>query len=182
MWRDNNLRKVEPYNQNLNSDWIMMTGEEFYRFITSPEGKGRYFIRWDDLIIEAPEDQYRDWLCDMKHSAYLREHERGWATISLYSDLSQKDRTGEELISDPAIDVESQALTGISRDALFTALAQLDFQSFYLIYSSYLALCKKTEGELALEIGISQQAVHKRKKKILQELKFLVVKFEKSLQ
>ena len=33
------LRKAEPYDQNPNSDWVMMTGIEFYCFINSPEGK-----------------------------------------------------------------------------------------------------------------------------------------------
>ena len=31
------LRKAEPYDQNPNSNWIMMTGREFYQFINSPE-------------------------------------------------------------------------------------------------------------------------------------------------
>lgn len=58
----------------------------------------------------------------------------------------------------------------------------LDCQSFHLIYSLYIALDKKTECELAAEIGITQQAIHKQKEKILSQLKFLVVKCEKSPQ
>lgn len=176
------LRKVVPYDQNPNSDWIAMTGSEFYRFINSTESKGRYFIRWDDLVIEAPKTQYNDWLRDTEHCGYLREHEIGWNTISLYSDLAREDSSGEDLIPDLTTDVELSAMANIRQNALVAALYQLDNQSFHLIYSLYLAFDTKTESELAAEIGISQQAVHKRKGKILQKLKFLVVKFEKSPQ
>jgi len=110
------LRKAEPYDQDPDSEWISMTGKEFYRFISSPESKGRYFIKWDDLVIEASKAQYSDWLCDEEHSGYLREHENGWNTVSLYSDLSQEGRSGEELVPDPAADVEIRAISNIRRD------------------------------------------------------------------
>ena len=176
------LRKAEPYDQNPNSDWIMMTGREFYQFINSPEGKRRYFIKWDDLVIEASREQYDDWLCDEEHHGYLQQYENRCNTISLYSDLAQEGKAGEELVPDPVVDVESKAMANIRQDALITALHHLDYKSFWLIYSLYLNHDKKTECELAVEIGISQQAVHKRKEKILSKLKFLVVKYEKSPQ
>ena len=176
------LRKTEPYDQNPNSDWIMMTGREFYQFISSPEGRRRYFIIWDDLVIEAPRDQYNDWLSEEEHYGYLRQYENGWNTISLYSDLAQDGKDGEGMVPDPAVDVEHSAIANIRRDALIAALRHLDHQSFYLIYSLYLARHTKTESKLAKEVGISQQAIHKRKEKILGELKFLVVKCEKSPQ
>ncbi len=176
------LRKTEPYDQNPSSDWVMMTGSEFYSFISSSGGKGRYFIRWDDLVIEAPKAQYIEWLSDEEHTGYLREHEKGWNTLSLYSDLSCEGRNGEELVCDSVDDVELSAMANIRRRALVAALPLLDSGSFHLIYSLYLAPDKKTESELAAEVGISQQAVHKRKEKILRRLKFLVVKCEKSPQ
>lgn len=176
------FRKAEPYDQNPSSDWIRMTGREFYLFINSTESEGRYFIKWDDLVIEASKAQYTDWLRNEEHSGYLREYENGWNTISLYSDLSLEGRTGEELVPDLGAKVELKAMANIRKHALLAALHQLDNQSFHLIYSLYLTTDKKTESELASEIGISQQAVHRRKEKILHKLKFLVVKCEKSPQ
>lgn len=170
------LRKAEPYDQNPSSDWIMMTGKEFYHFINSSESEGRYFIKWDDLVIEASKAQYDDWLSEEKHSRYLRSCEREWDTLSLYTDLSQEGKNGEELIPDPSTDVELHAMARVQREALTAALHQLDFSSFHLIYSLYLASNKKTEGELAAEIGVSQPAVHRRKEKILSNLKLLVIK------
>lgn len=169
------LRKAEPYDQNPNSDWVTMTGSEFYRFINSPKSKERYFIKWDDLVIEGSREEYNDWLCDEKHNRYLREHENGWNTISLYSDLSREGWCGEELLPDPTINVELSAISSLQQNALIAALRQLDYESFYLIYSLYMAVGKKTESEFAAEVGISQPAVHKRKEKILRKLKFLVI-------
>ena len=54
-----------------NSDWIMMTGKEFYRFIKSPEGKSRYFIMRDNLVIETSREQCSDWLSEQEHCEYL---------------------------------------------------------------------------------------------------------------
>ena len=176
------LRKAEPYDQNPNSDWVVMTGREFYQFINSPEGSTRYFIIWDDLVIEAPRDQYNDWISEDEHYGYLRQFENGWNTVSLYSDLAQDGKDGEGMVPDPAVNVEASAIANIRRGALIAALRHLDQQSFYLIYSLYFARHTKTEYELAKEVGISQQAISKRKVKILSKLKFLVVKCEKSPQ
>ena len=46
-----------------------MSGEEFYRFTHSEEGKGRYFIHLtddvgyeaDEIYIEAGYEEYQDW-------------------------------------------------------------------------------------------------------------------------
>ena len=170
------LRKAEPYDLNPNSDWIMMTGKEYYQFINSLDGKSRYFIEWDDLVIEASKKEYEDWLCEQEHRKYLSQYEKERIFISLYSDLAEEGKGGEELVPDPAVDVEFSAMANIRQGALMAALRQLDYQSFYLIYSLYRDLHRKTEYELAAEVGISQKAINKRKEKILKKLKFLVVK------
>ena len=62
--------------------WLKMNGQEFYRFITSPEGRGRYFVDMDDIVIEASKEQYEDWRREKDHSDYLREQEEGSLTLS----------------------------------------------------------------------------------------------------
>ena len=66
--------------------------------------------------------------------------------------------------------------------ALRVALHQLDKDSRLLIHALYLADERKTERDLAKELGVSQNAINKQKKKILQKLKILVVKIQKSQQ
>lgn len=53
---------MEVYLSREHSDieWIAINGKEFYQLITSPTGKGRYFIDMDDFIIETSEADYPD--------------------------------------------------------------------------------------------------------------------------
>ena len=61
-------------------------------------------------------------------------------------------------------------------------MSGLNTENNYLLYRLYFAEKKCSENELAAELGITQQGVHKRKKKVLENLKKLVVKSEKSQQ
>lgn len=66
----------------------------------------------------------------------------------------------------------SEAILRIERESLQEALAHLDQKSYQQVYAQYLADERKTERELALESGVSQNAFNKQKKKILKKLNF----------
>ena len=85
-------------------------------------------------------------------------------------------------IHDQGADTEAEAIASIARRALNTALNSLDPESYLIIDALILSPGDKSERDLASEFGISQNAVYKRKEKILKNLKFLVVKAEKSQQ
>lgn len=162
--------------------WLKMNGQEFYRFITSPGGRGRYFVDMDDIVIEASKEQYEDWRREKDHSDYLREQEEGSLTLSLHGDAIAEYGNGEDVLVDKSINVELETILAVEKKALQVALAQLDCESYRLIYNLFLSEKQKTERDLATEFGVSQVAIHKQKKKILKELKFLVIKSEKSSQ
>ena len=44
------LVKKNPESKKENTEWMQMSGEEFYRFTHSEEGKGRYFIHLTDDV------------------------------------------------------------------------------------------------------------------------------------
>ena len=52
--------KKDPSVDDPSVEWIAINGKEFYQLITSPAGKGRYFIDMDDFMIEASEAEYLD--------------------------------------------------------------------------------------------------------------------------
>ena len=58
------FRKRDPAAQESNLEWIEMSGQEFYRFITSPAGRGCFFIDMEDVVIEAPKEVYEEWRRD----------------------------------------------------------------------------------------------------------------------
>ena len=73
-------------------------------------------------------------------------------------------------------------MASIVRKALNEALCALDEESYMIIDALILASERKSERDLASEFGLSQKAVNKRKNKILKNLKFLVLKTQKSQQ
>ncbi|MCI8809768.1 MAG: hypothetical protein HFF84_06480 [Oscillibacter sp.] len=147
-------------------EWISVNGKEFYQLITSSAGKGRYFIDMDDFMIEASEADYKDWRKEKDHSDYLREQEMNLQMRSLSSDVSPESGSSEEIVPDETADT----------------LGMLDTESYRLIDSLILSENRKSERDVASEFGLSQNAVNKRKNKILKKLRFLVVKAEKSSQ
>jgi len=136
---------------------------------------------YDDIVIEANDQQFREWVTEKNHSDYLRRCENGIETVSLYSDIMSECGSGEELICDP-VDIEEEIVKKLRCQALRAAMAELSSENYYLLQKLYFEKNRASERDLAKEFGISQPAIHRRKKKILKNLKLLVIKFEKSQQ
>lgn len=176
------FRMKDPNCRTEEIEWIEMSGKEFYRFIKAPQNQERYFIDMGDVVLETTKAEARIYRAEKDHSDYLKEQEGHQIILSIYTLERELGCNGEEAISDETENVEDKAILRIESRALHIALSRLDKESYQLIYSSYLAPEKKTERELARERGLSQVAVHKQKKKILDTLKFLVIKIQKSSQ
>lgn len=85
------FRKKESFDQNPNSEWLQMTGREFYQFVSAPENAGRRFIDMGNVVLEASDSIFREYRSELDHSDYLREQESEWSTISI-SELQGKFR------------------------------------------------------------------------------------------
>ena len=164
------------------NDWLELDGKEFYALVNSAEGQNRHFANMGEFTIEMPKSEYEKWLSEKNREDYLRNRDEGVTILSLYDDLLSEHGNGEDIIPDEATDVENDVLSRITVEELRVAFQELDTESRYIIQSLYLSEDDKTEENLASELGISQQGVHKRKKKILEKLKNLVVKSKKFQQ
>lgn len=171
--------KKDPAVSGPDIEWIALNGKEFYQLITSPAGKGRYFIDMDEFMIESTEGEYKDWRKEKDHADYLLEQESHVQLLPLHG--GEEDGPGR-FIQDQSASTEDQAMASIVRKALSEALSSLDEESYMIIDALILAHDRKSERDLAEEFGLSQNAVHKRKQKILKNLKLLVLKLEKSQQ
>ena len=176
------FRLKDPKCRPEEIEWIEMSGKEFYCFINSPEGRRRHFIDMDDVVLEASEGETRQYKSEKNHSYYIQAQEDGWNTLSIYTVEDENGCSGEDVVKDDSQDVEAEVIMRIERKALRAALYQLDHESRLLIQALYFADERKTERELAQERGVSQVAIHKMKKKILETIKLLVIKFQKSQQ
>ena len=153
------------------NEWVLMDAKEFYQFIISDEGKGRYFIDLGDIVIEASKKQYNAWRREKDHSDYLREQESSFLTVSLYSNAIAEFGSGVDVITDERINIEQEVAELVNRSDLCTALASLDEDSYQLIYNIYLAKERKTLRQLSKENGIPVMTIQNRKKKILERLR-----------
>lgn len=168
------FRKRDPSAQI--PEWIEMSGREFYQFVTSPEGQGRYFIDLDDYVLETSKEEYTSWRRDKDHSDYLKEQEANCVIFSLYSDLIAEYGNGESVLTDRPIGSENQISEYAKYKALHSALASLDAESYELIYSLYLGEEPKSLRKLSKERGTSVMTLQNRKKKILMHLRDEIIK------
>ena len=158
-----------------------MSGQEFYQFITSPAGRGCFFIDMEDVVIEAPKEVYEEWRREQSWKNYHQNQasQIGVKILPLNSDEISERGRGEDVISDETVHVEEDAILSSEIHDLHAALSQLDPASYQIIYSYYLAEEHKTESRIAEKLEVSQSAVHKQKKKILKNLKKWLLNYSK---
>lgn len=177
-------RKKDPSVQGTDIRWIEMNGLEFCDFVASPEGKDRYFIDLDEYVIEATKEIYDEW--HREKAWKIRQMKlkkiKGIEIASFQSSAISQFGHGEEVTPDPTVDVEDDAICLAEIKELRVALCQLDDSSRLLIQKLFLDEDRKSEREMAKLLGISQPAVHKRKIKLLEKLRLLVIDGFKSVQ
>ena len=91
--------------------------------------------------------------------------------LSIYTIEEEDGCNGEEVIKDDTEDVEAKAILNTEIKSLQKALAQLDMESYRLIYALYLAKKRESLRQLSQETGIPVMTLQDRKKKILATLK-----------
>ena len=74
------LVKKNPESKKENTEWLQMSGEEFYRFIHSEEGEGRYFIHLTDYVGYEADEIYIEEMC-------IRDRHRIIWTLQMEADL-----------------------------------------------------------------------------------------------
>ena len=180
------LVKKNPESKKENTEWLQMSGEEFYRFTHSEEGKGRYFIHLtddvgyeaDEIYIEAGYEEYQDWYKEARRHRYLADCAKDTTIIS--SDVPVTGGEGQLLIDtiqDDGISTEEMIARKEMLKKLYEAMASLSSDEMTIIQTLYFSGRIVTEAEAGKSLGMSQQAFHYRKKKIFSKLaKFLFVK------
>lgn len=167
---------------NSTAGWVEMNGKQFYEFINSTDGKGRYFIDYGDFMIEVSYEQHRLWKQEMNRRRYLQGFEDDTLVLSLENLAKEEWHYHNCVFVDLTVNIEEKVIADIDRELLRAALRSLPADEYRLITELYLTDKPKSEQEIAVTMGISKQAVNKRKKKILEKLKMSVVKLKKSQQ
>ena len=170
-----NHRLTEQTKEQL----LEISGSEFYRIVSAcnvENMESRYFIRLtDDIDYECPEifvevskDDYAEWKREYNLHLYRRKMKSCYVEVPFDDALLFLYSKGEE---DSETLPEKMAEKRENLDKLQIAFASLTDDEKELIWLLYLCKEPLTETQVASVLHISQPAVHKRKKRILEKMR-----------
>ena len=171
VWKD-------PACNGRDVEWIEVSGKQFVEMMKLPENKKRRFLRLseepcgeaDTLMIEANEEQYREWKKECDAAYYRSERDKDIVLLSLDLPLVTDDgMTLYDLIPNGNENVEELALRSTLVSQVRRLVDSLPEEDRELLLAAYAG--GKTTVQLAREYGVSQQMISKRLRRILSRLK-----------
>lgn len=171
VWKD-------PACNGRDIEWVEISGEQFVEMMKLPENRKRRFIHLsgdpcggaDTLLIEATEEQYREWRKEYDAAYYRSERDKNIILLSLDMPLVADDEmTMYDLISSGDENVEELVLRSMLAGQVRRLVDSLPEEDRALILAVYAD--GRTTVQLARERGVSQQAISKRLGRILSLLK-----------
>ncbi len=152
-----------------------LSGEQLYLYLNSPEGKcKRFYIDYETGVgVEIPDELVFSFREEDRHRQYLSDMKKkyDYKLISLSEPATNTGISGEEVIPDMSTSVPEEAERSILLQELRKAIHKLTAEELRIINYLYLSDNCCTQEQLAQLLGISQQAVSKRCKTILNKLK-----------
>lgn len=128
----------------------------------------KYYWKMNGHLYEVSEKQYYEYRREQDRHDYLKKQEQEAVILSLDA-LGVDGMSGESFIADNQINVEEETVQNIMLEKLQCALSKLSAEELLLIDLLYSQT--KSEHETASILGISQNAVNKKKHKLLGRLK-----------
>ena len=128
----------------------------------------KYYWKMNGHLYQVSEKQYYEYRREQDRHDYLKKQEQEAVILSLYG-LGVDGMSGESFIADNQINVEEETVQNIMLEKLQCALSKLSAEELLLIDLLYSQT--KSEHETASILGISQNAVNKKKHKLLGRLK-----------
>ena len=175
------------YSTDGNRRFTKMTGDEARIFLKKERkaGRNRKFLLteteerdvdelYDEIYVEIPMDSVSIFRKPERRKQYVKDCEDNSEieTISYNAPLrDQEDLAIEDVVSDSLKSVEDDALHEIELEIMRRALKALTDEELRIIHALFLSKKKLTEEKLAKEMGVSHQAISKRKARILKKLK-----------
>lgn len=131
----------------------------------------KYYWIIDGKYYEVSKETYQKFKREYDHARMLQRYENEVYVFSLDT-MATEETTGYDVIADLGVNVEETAVHNLMIEKLRDTMKKLDDEELDLIKQIYVD--EKTQREIAAELGISQNAVNKRKIKLLNKLrKFL---------
>lgn len=150
--------------KNNHNQYIEFSYAELLQYISSKSYvQNRWFIPVQGMLLEITQEEYKEHYRQLRRQKYLREEAARVGEVS-YQQLKQL--AGYDCIIDYTIDVEQHVINKVTLQMKLEQLSQVELNLIRAVY-----YYREKEHDIARKLGISQQAVHKRLKKILEKLK-----------
>lgn len=132
----------------------------------------KYYIRVHGTLVQVTSEVYKEWHQAKRKVKTLYEKDKRNGLVS-YDSMDTEDTLGEEMIPDVGVpSVEDIAVNVLLCKKLHDCLSQLTEAEHSLIFALFYEC--RSEREYAKILGISQNAVNKRRQKVLTKLRVLM--------
>ena len=175
------------YSSDGKRRFTKMTGLEAREYLIAERkaGRNRKFLLteteerdidelFDEIYVEIPTGSVSRFRKAERRKQYVKDCKAASGIeILSYNAMIQDDEelTIEDTVSDSLKSIEEDALHEIELEILRRALKTLTDDELRIIHALFLSKKKLTEETLAKKMGVSQQAISKRKTSILKKLK-----------
>lgn len=137
------------------------------------EYKSKKFLSLHGMLMEVTEEQYKEFYRQKRRQKYIDERSIENGDFS-YDMLTTDDFNGEDIIPDESDPLDEQVIRKTMTDKLRCALRLLSADEQELIREIFVD--ELSERTLAEKYDVSQVAIHKRKVKILDKLKRILIR------
>jgi len=133
-----------------------------------PSYLDRRFIPFHGMLMEVSPEDYRAFYRERRRQKYLYEEGARAGTFS-YNALDNEEMSGEDILVDTSTLVDETVSDKLLLEQMLLCFGQLFEDDRTLLTALYFD--GKSERKLAKELGISQAAVHKRRRRAIAKLK-----------
>ena len=134
------------------------------------DGK-KYFIKIKGSLVEVTDEIYIAYYEMERKEKYMVEKDKAHGLL-YYDSWDTEDTRGIDYIMDSTVNVEEEAIRTVMASDIWSYVAQVDDK-----YHICEGIAKgNTEIEIAKEANVTQQAIHKNKKRVLNSLKTIIEK------
>lgn len=155
-----------------NGKYIEITYKELcHREETDPSYKDKLFLPLYGMIMEVTESTYIEFYRLQRRQKYIDERSRDNKDIS-YDSLTTDEFNGEDILVDDGDSVEDQAVRNVTAEEIRFIISLLKPADQELVQAMFFE--GLSERQYAEKCGVNRNAIHKRKVRILEELKKLL--------
>lgn len=153
----------------IEEDNYVETSYEVYEKIREVEPQRRFWM-FGGMLLELPEAVYVQMNREKSRQQYIRK--LAIANEFSYDAITTDEFDGADILVDKSPKIDESVERKILLERLGDGLLKISESELSMIRALYFQ--GQTEKEYATELGISQAAVHKRKKKVLEKLRKLI--------